>query len=191
MDLKEILSISGYPGLFKLIKHSKNAIIVESLETKKRMPAYATSKISSLEDIAMYTEEEEVHLSVILKSIFDKENGEKTSIKSKDKPEVLKKYMSEVLPDYDKDRVYVSDIKRLINWYNLFQRLDLLKFEEEKEAEKNDDAEANDDSETKTVKKKKTAVKKSVAKKKPVVERKVSAQKKITTKNKVVSSKKK
>ncbi len=135
MDLKGILSISGHSGLFKLITHSKNAIIVEHLETKKRMPAYATSKISALEDIAMYTQDSEVQLSKILKLIFDKENGAEASVKPSEKPEMLKKYMTEVLPDYDKERVYVSDIKRLITWYNLLQKFELLKFDETQDAE--------------------------------------------------------
>ena len=139
MDLKGILSISGFPGLFKLIKHSKNSIIVESLETKKRMPAYATSKISALEDIAMYTETDEVPLHDILKSIYEKEQGNACSVKPKEKPDALKNYMSEVLPEYDKERVYVSDIKRLINWYNLFQKLEMLNFDEKIEETKSDE----------------------------------------------------
>jgi len=150
MDLKGILSIAGYPGLFQLIKHSKSSIIVESLETKKRMPAYATSKISALEDIAMYTDQDEVHLSVILKSIFEKEEGKECSVNPKGKPEDLKKYMLEILPNYDKERVYVSDIKRLLTWYNLLQKLELLKFDDEEikegdiEVLENNEVEANE-----------------------------------------------
>ena len=99
MDLKGILSISGHSGLFKLIKHSKNAIIVEHLDTKKRMPAYATSKISALEDIAIYTGSGEVHLSEVLKAVFEKENGQITSVKANDKPEKLKAFLENVLPE--------------------------------------------------------------------------------------------
>lgn len=132
MDLKGILSISGYPGLYKHISQARNGIIVEALEGKKRMPAYATSKISALEDIAIFTEGEDIHLVDVLKRIFDKQEG-KQAISHKSSPNELKAYFEEVLPEYDKDRVYVSDIKRVLNWYNILQKLEMLNFEEEEE----------------------------------------------------------
>ena len=131
MDLKGILAISGYGGLFKLVTQTKNSIIVESLETKKRMPAYATSKISALEDIAIFTEEEEVPLIDVFKKIYEKENGGK-AIAKKSSNEELKDYFSKILPDYDKDRVYLSDIKKVVNWYNILNVQGLVIFEEEK-----------------------------------------------------------
>lgn len=126
--LKGILSISGQPGLFKLVAESKNSIIVESLQNGKRMPAYSTSKISSLEDIAIFTQTGEVSLKEVLKAISEKENGAELG---KLEGNALKTYFAEVLPEYDQDRVYTSDMKKVIQWYNLLLKNDLLNFEEE------------------------------------------------------------
>jgi len=134
MDLKGILSISGYTGLFKLISQAKNSIIVESFDDKKRMPVYSTNKISPLDEIAVFTNEGEIHLRDILKNIYTKENSGET-ISTKSSPEELKKYFEIILPNYDKDRVYVSDIKKIINWYNQLHKHQLLKFDEEKQEE--------------------------------------------------------
>lgn len=116
--LKEILSISGKPGLFKLINNTPNAIIVESLIDGKRFPAYSNSKIISLEDISIYTEDEDMPLKTVLKRINEKENGAKT-LSHKEPTEKIIAYFNEILPEYDKDRVYVSDMKKVIQWYNL------------------------------------------------------------------------
>ena len=137
--LKGILSISGQSGLFKLVAESKNSIIVESLVTGKRMPAYSTSKISALEDIAIFTETSEVPLKEVLKSISEKENG--GEVAKMGSGNELKTYFSEVLPDYDQDRVYVSDMKKVIQWYNLLQSKELLNFDEETEAEETTETE--------------------------------------------------
>ncbi len=132
--LKDILSISGFGGLYKFISQGRSGIIVESLEDKKRMNASATAKISALEDIAIFTETEDIPLNDVFKAIFEKENkGE--SINHKSSGNELKSYFEEVLPDYDKERVYVSDIKKVINWYNILHKLELLNFEEEKAEE--------------------------------------------------------
>ncbi|MBP9580189.1 MAG: DUF5606 domain-containing protein [Porphyromonadaceae bacterium] len=117
--LKTILSISGKPGLFKLVSQGKNMLIVESLIDKKRVPAYAKDKVISLGDIAIYTDETEVPLHEVLTSVKNKENGNQASIDSAAKPEVLRAYMAEVLPNFDRERVYPSDIKKLISWYNM------------------------------------------------------------------------
>ena len=117
--LKTILSISGKPGLFKLVSQGKNMLIVESLVDKKRVPAYAKDKVISLGDIAIYTDETEVPLHEVLTSVKNKENGNQASIDSAAKPEVLRAYMAEVLPNFDRERVYPSDIKKLISWYNM------------------------------------------------------------------------
>lgn len=128
--LKGILAISGQPGLFKLVAEAKNSIIVESLLTGKRQPAYATSKISSLEDIAIFTQTGEVALKEVIKTIAEKENkGEVAKLEGN----ALKAYFGEVLPEYDQDRVYTSDMKKVIQWYNLLQKNDLLNVEEEEE----------------------------------------------------------
>ena len=118
--LKTILSISGKPGLFKLISQAKNMLIVESLQTGKRQPAYAHEKIISLGDIAIFTDEEDVPLSEVLNAIKEKENGAKVilDIKKADN-ETLRAYLAEVLPNFDRERVYPTDIKKLISWYNL------------------------------------------------------------------------
>ena len=117
--LKTILSISGRPGLYRLVSHGKNMLIVESLIDKKKVPAYAKDKVISLGDIAIYTNEGEVALHEVLTNIKNKENGEKASILPSAKSDELRAYMAEILPDFDKDRVYPSDIKKLISWYNL------------------------------------------------------------------------
>ncbi len=142
MDLKDILSISGQSGLFKFISQGRQGIIVESYTDKKRTCVYSTQKVNSLADIAIYTEDEEIPLADIFKSIYKKENGGE-SIDYKSSPEELKKYMAEILPEYDRERVYVSDIKKVISWYNTLLKLKLLKFDEEKEEKKA--AESKDD----------------------------------------------
>ena len=136
--LKGILAISGQPGLFKLIAESKNNIIVESMETGKRMPAYSTTKISALEDIAIYTDTDDIPLKDVFKAINEKEDGGK-SISHKSSGNELKKYFGEVLPDYDRERVYVSDIKKVVLWYNILHDKDLLDFSEEEENDETDD----------------------------------------------------
>src|SRR5664279_2660965 len=105
MDLKDVLAISGEPGLFKFIAQGKNAIIVEHLETKKRSSAYGSAKISSLEDIAIFTEKEDMPLGKVFDLIYDKEKGGLT-IDSKADNSKLKTWFEGVLPDYSKDKVY-------------------------------------------------------------------------------------
>ncbi|MCD7936442.1 MAG: DUF5606 domain-containing protein [Tannerellaceae bacterium] len=135
--LKTILSISGKPGLFKLVSQGKNMLIVESLVDKKRIPAYAKDKVISLGDIAIFTEDDEVPLHEVLTNIKSKENGEKASLTTTGATaEQLKAYLAEVLPNFDRDRVYPSDIKKLLNWYNLLVASGITDFTpEEKEDE--------------------------------------------------------
>lgn len=119
--LKTILSISGKPGLYKLISQGKNMLIVETINAeKKRVPAYGNEKIISLADIAMYTDETEVPLAEVLESMKTKENGAVASIDTKKATnDQLREYLGEVLPNFDRERVYVADIKKLISWYNI------------------------------------------------------------------------
>lgn len=112
--LKEILSISGKPGLQKLISNSSNAIIVESLIDGKRFPAYSNSKIIALEDISIYTEKEDIPLKEVFKRIYTKEEGKKT-LSHKEANEKIIAYFNEIVPEYDKDRVYTSDMKKLFS----------------------------------------------------------------------------
>ena len=119
--LKNILSISGKPGLYKLVSQAKNMLIVESVTPdKKRMPAYGNERITSLADIAIYTDDAEKPLKEVLEAIKEKENGAPATIDTKKAAaEELRQYLSEVLPDFDRDRVYPNDIKKLITWYNI------------------------------------------------------------------------
>ena len=136
--LKTILSISGKSGLYKLVSQGKNMLIVESLTDKKRMPASGTDKMISLGDIAMYTDDEDVPLQEVFLSIKKKENGQPININIKTAtPDELRQYMGEVLPTFDRDRVHLSDIKKLISWYNLLVANNLTDFEpaEEETAE--------------------------------------------------------
>ena len=119
--LNTILAIAGKPGLYKLISQAKNMLIVVAVSAdKKRMPIYASDKVISLGDIAMYTDKDEVPLATVLEAIKAKENGGVTAIDyKKASAEELAEFMAAVLPDYDRDRVHNSDIKKLIQWYNL------------------------------------------------------------------------
>ena len=131
--LKTILSISGKPGLYKLISQGKNMLIVETIDAaKKRFPAYGNEKIISLADIAMYTNDSEVPLRDVLSSIKEKENADIASIDvKKATSEQLREYLAEVLPDFDRDRVYTNDIKKLILWYNILVSNGITDFGEE------------------------------------------------------------
>jgi len=140
--LEGILSISGHGGLFKMVSQAKNSIIVESLIDGKRMPAYATSRISALEDISVFTEEGDKKLEEIFKLIYEKEGG-KEAISPKSPASELKSYFEEILPDYDRDRVYVSDIKKILSWYNLLVEQGLLNVTEES-GEEGKEADAGD-----------------------------------------------
>jgi len=132
--LKEILSLTGKPGLFKLVSQGKNMLIVESLIDGKRVPAYTKDKVVSLGDIAIFTETTEVPLGQVLETLKAKENGAVCSIDPKSDNDKLRKYMGEVLPDYDRDRVYPSDIRKLLSWYNILISAQITEFvSEEKE----------------------------------------------------------
>jgi hypothetical protein len=139
MKLKDYMAISGEQGLFKYIAQGRNAIIVEHLETKKRTSAHGSAKVSSLEDISIFTETEDMPLAKVFDLIFEKENGG-PAIDPKSDPELLKKYFGDVMPGYDRERVYPSDIKKVLAWYNTLQGLNLLE-KEEPEAEKKEEKE--------------------------------------------------
>ncbi len=133
--LKTILSISGKPGLYKLVSHGKNMLFVESLADKKQIPAYAKDKVISLGDIAIYTNEGEVPLHEVLTSVKNKEEGKPTSfVPSKATTDELRAYFAEVLPEFDRDRVYPSDIKKLLSWYNILVNAGITEFTPQEEA---------------------------------------------------------
>ena len=116
--LKTVLSISGRPGLFKLVNQGKNMLIVESLATGKRTPAYAHDKVISLGDIAIYTFEDDVPLADVFESIKEKYSGKTIDVKSLGNENEIRKHFSEILPNFDEERVYTNDIKKIFNWYN-------------------------------------------------------------------------
>jgi hypothetical protein len=164
MILKDILAISGETGLFKFIAQGKNAIIVEHLETKKRSSAYGSAKVSSLEDIAIFTDKEDMPLGKVMDLIYDKENGG-PAIDPKSGTEKLKTWFEGILPEYSKEKVYTSDIKKVANWYNILHKLNLLiKEEPVKEESKDSAAESKKEESVPVVEKKK---KKATPKPKP------------------------
>lgn len=116
--LKTILSISGRPGLFKLVSQGKNMLIVESLLNGKRTPAYAHDKIISLGDIAIYTTDEDVPLSNVFEAIKEKNEGKTVDIKAIGGDKEIRAYFATILPDFDDERVYTNDIKKVFSWYN-------------------------------------------------------------------------
>lgn len=133
--LKEILSVTGKPGLFKLVSQGKNMLIVESLIDGKRIPAYTKDKVVSLGDIAIFTETAEVPLGQVLENVKAKESGATCSVDPKADNDKLRKYMGEVLPDFDRDRVYPSDIRKLLSWYNILINAQITEFLAEEKAE--------------------------------------------------------
>lgn len=173
MVLKDILAISGEPGLFKFLAQGKNAIIVEHLETGKRTTAFSSSKVSSLEDISIFTDNEDLPLGKVFDRIYEKENGGPAP-DAKKSPEDLKKYFEEIVPDYSREKVYMSDIRKVFTWYNILHKKNMLIREEAEQKETAEEtkpesqavAEAEkDDAETKkqaeTPKKKRSSTKKS------------------------------
>ena len=158
--LKKILSISGKPGLYKLVSTSKTITLVESLIDQKRLPIYPQEKIVSLGEIAIYTSQDEVPLKDVFAKIKEKENGEKISDDIKGSNSKMFSYFETILPTYDKEKVYASDVKKMINWYNLLIENNV-DFETEEDAEektedtevaedvaKEDDVSTSEDSET-------------------------------------------
>ena len=139
MALKDILVISGQSGLFRYISKGRNNVIVENLSDHKRTTIPATAKISMLEDIALFTENDDISLREVFAKMQTKESGG-AAISHKSSDKELKIYFSEVLPEYDKDRVYLSDIRKVVMWYNLLLELGITDFEapediKDKEAE--------------------------------------------------------
>lgn len=117
--LKKIVSISGKAGLYKVISQGKNMLIVESLSDKKRVPAYSSDKVVSLGDVSMFTDNGDKPLSEILESMKVRENGAPASLDARTDAQSLRAYFAEIVPDFDRNRVYTTDIKKLIQWYNL------------------------------------------------------------------------
>jgi hypothetical protein len=119
MDLSEILSITGKSGLFQLISKTKNNFIVESLADGKRFPAFSSDGVASLDNILIFTDDGDISLATVFRTIFNKENGQKVSNSLLTDNNKMKDYFTEILPNYDKERVYVSNIKKILVWYNI------------------------------------------------------------------------
>ena len=164
MNLTGIIAISGKPGLFKVVAQGKNNIIVESLEERKRFPAFAADRISALDDISIYTYDDDKPLKDIYTSIFEKEKGG-VAISHKEDLAKLQGYLLEVLPNYDQERVYPSDIKKLFQWYNLLHKAGELKMEEAAKEEETTSEAASTEEKPKKEKAATTAKKAPAAKK--------------------------
>jgi len=186
--LKTVLSVSGKPGLYKMISQGKNLMVIESLSDKKRVPAYSRDKVISLGDIIIYAAGEDVPLYKVLNSIKEKENLQKISIDfSRITPDELRAYFAEVLPEFDRERVYPTDIKRLMNWYNILLDAGITEFDPEEATEtkpENEDTPNEEDAQqpNEEVKKAKEEVKKVTKTPKP-------AAPKITTPKSTATSK--
>lgn len=117
LKLKDILAIAGQPGLFKFVARSSNGVIVESLSDHKRMNATGTAKVSSMAEIAIYTYEEDMPINEVFTNLYNHTGG-KAAISHKSEPQLLKALIAEVIPEYDRERVHVSDMKKVVMWYN-------------------------------------------------------------------------
>lgn len=160
--LKKILSVSGKPGLYQMVSQGKNMLIIESLTDKKRIPAYARDKVISLGDIAIYTNEKEVPLYEVLNSVKQKEGGQKVSLElTKASPDDLRAYLAEVLPDFDRERVYPTDIKRLLTWYNILLGAGITEYEPQEEKQEKEKEEVKETAEAAVEEPKKAAPKKT------------------------------
>lgn len=133
--LKKILSISGRPGLFRLVSQGKNMLIVENLATGKRTPAYARDKVVSLGDIAIYTTDEDIPLPDVLEKIKEANNGQPVDLKAYKTDADIRKYFATILPDFDDERVYTNDIRKVFSWYNQLIAANVTEFKDNEIAE--------------------------------------------------------
>ena len=143
--LKEILAITGKPGLFKIVSHTGKTLIVEELSSGKRFPVSPRDRVVSLGDIAMYTEEDDKPLGEILDAIYVKENGKELDVKEIVSKKGLKEQFSFYLPEFDRERVHDSDIKKLFSWYNLLVKSGFTKFTEETKEDKKEEAKTEEE----------------------------------------------
>ncbi len=179
MTLDKILSIGGKPGLYRLVTQTRGGFVAESLLDKKRITVSMRSNVSVLSEIAIYTLDEELPLREVFRMVQEKEEGGKTSIGHKEDKLKLEEYFFEVLPNYDEDRVYASDIKKVIQWYNILHDNGITDFSEQKV----EDAEGKS---TETLPKEKKPQEMKSAEVKPVAKQssnQKSSGKKVTQKN--------
>lgn len=133
--LKGIISIAGKPGLYRLLSRGKNNLIVENLTTGKRMPTYAHEKVISLPDISIYVEDGDVPLPKVLQSLSDATGAQPVDVAAFANPEAMREYFATILPNFDRERVYNNDIRKLLTWYNLLLAAGITKFVAEEEPE--------------------------------------------------------
>jgi hypothetical protein len=145
MNLENILAIRGKSGLYKLVAQSRAGVIVESIPEGKRFPVNQTGNVSALSEIAIYTYAEEVPLAEVYDKIAQKEGDQPTIDPKQCNEQELRSYMDEILPDYDEDRVYKSDLEKLFKWYNLLRQHDLLKPDQEAQEEEASEAKEKQD----------------------------------------------
>ncbi len=138
MSLKGIISISGKSGLYKVVGQGKNNVIVESLEDGRKFPAFASNRISALDDISIYTYDEDVLLGEVYKKMHAHTKG-KAALDHKGDVTELRKDFKAFMPEYDEERVSNTDVKKLYQWFNLLHKSDLLKFEEEEKEDAKED----------------------------------------------------
>lgn len=173
MNLKSIISITGKPGLYKIVSQTKSGFIVESLAEGKKLPVYASDKVSALEDICIYTTTEDMPIIEVYTKVYDTTKGA-AAIDHNAKPEELRAYLAKIVPEFDQERVYNSDLKKLFLWFNILVKSEFFKQQETEARETEKNADKKDDS--KKVVDKKTTIKK-VTTAKPVVAKKPSAAK--------------
>lgn len=128
--LKGIIAITGKPGLYKLLKRGKNALIVENLETGKRIPSYATDRVISLADVTMYADHGDVPLGEVLQSLYSVQEGKPVDIKALGSDDAIRDLFAKVLPDFERDRVYTTDIRKLFAWYNILVAAGVTEFKD-------------------------------------------------------------
>jgi len=139
MKLDKIIAIGGKPGLFKLLTQTKSGFVAESLTDGKRLTVNLRNQVSVLSEISVFTLEEEKPLPEVFELLLQKENGSTSSISHKADKLALEEYLFEILPNYDEDRVYPSDIKKIIRWYNILVEHKLLEISEDKEQDKEEE----------------------------------------------------
>jgi hypothetical protein len=142
MNLKEIMAIAGKPGLYKMIAQAKNGIVVESIIDQKRLQAFTHDKVSTLEEISIYTESGDKPLKEVLQVMYNNLEG-KPAPENKGDSNKVKQFFGEMLPDYDKERVYVSHMQKIISWYNILLDHNLIDLLKEEEPESNEEIEVS------------------------------------------------
>lgn len=140
--LKGIVAISGKPGLYKVLKRAKNALVVESIVTGKRTPTYPRDRVMSLADVSMYSDHGDVPLPDVLTALYALQEGKVVDVKGFADDDAVREFFGKVLPDYDKEHVYVTDMRKLFSWYNLLIAAGITEYKEKEETSAEEAAES-------------------------------------------------